>query len=172
MKPDLDSAINDALEWAVGHDDFVADSFEVVREKHIGDDAVIAMTFRRRSTDDLRRSCHGVAWSERDGWHTAGGAWTSSVVDRPPRGIWLSWGGWGPGSGDGLHVKSGWLADPRAVALVVTDTSGRKIHDRIENGVAILTWRGDFSAEHSTAELFGAHGEVLTREPLEPRRVS
>ena len=170
MKPDLDSARDAARAWAVGHDDLVPGSFEVVREKRIGNDVVIAMTFRRRSKDDLRRSCQGLAWSERDGWHAAGGAWASSVVDRPPRGLWLNWGGWGPGSGDGLHVKSGWLADSRAVTLSATDATGRTIHDRIENGVAILTWEGDFSAEHSTVELLDQDGAVLTREPLEPRR--
>lgn len=170
MKPDLDSAIDAAREWAVDRDDLVPESFEVVREKLIGHDVVIAMTFRRRSKDDVRRTCHGLAWSERDGWRTAGGGWASSVVERPPRGIWLTWGGWGPGSGDGLHVKSGWLADPRAVTLIATDALGRTIHDQIENGVAILTWQGDFAVENATAELHDADGAVLTREPLEPRR--
>jgi hypothetical protein len=170
MKPDLDSAIDAALEWDVSHDDLVPNSLEVVREKHLGDDVVAAVTFQRCSKADLRRSCLGLAWTERDGWHTAGGAWASSVVEGRPRGIWLNWGGWGPASGDGLHVKSGWLADPRAVALLVTDPLGRQVEDQVENGVAILTWRGDFSVEHSTAELRDAAGEVLTREPLEPRR--
>jgi hypothetical protein len=163
MRPDLDSAIDMHFRDV---DDLVVGSEEVVREQHFGDDVVVAVTYRRRKKDDVRRSCFGIAWSERWGWQTAGGAWSSSIVERPPRGIWLDYGGWGPGP----DVLAGWLADPAAASLHVTDGLGRTIDDDVENGVAILHWDGDFSSENATVELRDAAGRVLTREPLRPRR--
>ena len=170
MKPDLDAAIDAAIRRDLRNDHVVAGSLEVVREKHVGDDVVVAVTFRQDKKADARRSCLGLAWSERDGWRAVGGAWTSTFVDRAPQGVWLNWGGWGPGSGGGLHVLSGWLADPRAASVLVTDGVSRQLEDRVENGVAILTWRGGFSPERATVELHDSAGDVLASEPLQPRR--
>ena len=123
----------------------IRDSITVVREKREGDEAAVAATFRNSSGRlvcgmiGLRRSAD---WG---GWRAAGGGWSSGPRDVPSAAIWSSLGGWGS-STPPKGVIGGWVNEPAASRIKVTDPSGRTEEDVIEAGVAILIWKGDFLA--------------------------
>ena len=66
-------------------------------------------------------------------------------------------------------VSGGWVNDPTATSIRVTDPNGRIEEDTIEAGVAILIWNGDFDVWHATAELLDENGRVLRTGPMRPR---
>ena len=66
-------------------------------------------------------------------------------------------------------VSGGWVNDPTATSIRVTDPNGRIEEDTIEAGVAILIWNGDFDVWHATAELLDENGQVLRTGPMRPR---
>jgi hypothetical protein len=144
----------------------IRDSITVVREKCEGDEAVVAATFRN-SSGRLVRGMIGLRRSDDWGWRAAGGGWSSGPRDVPTADIWSSSGGWGS-STPPKGVIGGWVNEPAARRIKVTDRSGRVEEDAIESGVAILLWDGDFDASRATAELLGEDERVIRSGPMRP----
>lgn len=144
------------------------DTIEIVREKHQGDVAVVAATFRRASG----RLVHGFVGLRRvdgSGWRAGDGGWSSGPRDVPSDVIWESSGGWGsvtPPRG----VAGGWVNGAGARRVKVTDPNGRIEEDTVESGVAIIIWEGDFDVSRATAELLGEDGRVVRTGPMRPAR--
>lgn len=170
-----------AIYALVEDSDAIPDTIQVVREKRQGDEAVVAATFRR-SSGRLVRGFAGVRRHDDFGWHPGGG-WSSGSRDVPADGIWASSGGWGstghtghPGADEDAPlteapargVSGGWVIDPTARSLRVTDPKGRIEQDTIEAGVAILIWEGDFDVWHATAELLDEDGRTIRTGPMRP----
>lgn len=99
----------------------------------------------------------------------AGGGWSSGSSDVPDDAIWSSVGGWGsvtPPRG----VRGGWVNEPAAARIRVTDPNGRTEEDTIESGVAILIWEGHFDASRATVALLDEHGQVIRTGPMQAPR--
>lgn len=64
-------------------------------------------------------------------------------------------------------MRGGWVADPTAALVRLTDPSGRVVEDRVEAGVAILIWDQGLATREAVVELVGADGAVLRRALLE-----
>jgi hypothetical protein len=142
----------------------VEDSIEVVREKRTGDDSVVAVRFEDQSGVP-RRALLGVH-VENGRWEQ-GGAFVGSARVTGDRDIWETWGGWGPATPSGRRtVIGGWIAEPAAARIRVTDPLGREVEDAVQNGVAILMWRGDLDVHGATAELLDAEGRVIRMSPM------
>jgi hypothetical protein len=62
----------------------------------------------------------------------------------------------------------GWVNEPAASRIKVTDPNGRTEEDAIEVGVAILIWAGDFDGSRATAELLDEDGRVIRSGPMRP----
>lgn len=104
----------------------------------------------------------GLRRSEGSGWR-AGGGWSSGHREVHADDIWSASGGWGSGGQPlrpppGQHetptstrrvrgVTGGWINEPHARKIRVTDPNGRALEDTIEAGVAILIWEDDFDAQ-------------------------
>ena len=163
----VDARAAATLAWT--HDDAaIPDSIQIVREKHQGDAAVVAATFRT-SSGRLVRGMVGLRRFDDSGWRLAGGGWSSAPRDVAADAIWSSVGGWGsvtPPRG----VRGGWVNDPTARRLSVTDPNGRTEEDTIEAGVAILVWEGHFDASRATVELLDQDGQVIRTGPMRPHR--
>jgi len=138
-----------------------------VREKQVDDNVVVAASFRDNSGRD-RRACVGLRRSEELGWHGDGGGWASNARDAEPEGIWLNSGGWGPAEPTRkVAVLAGWVAEPAAASIRVTDPNGRIEEDTIEAGVALLMWHGDFNHIDAKAELLDSSGQIIRRGPAQ-----
>jgi len=142
--------------------DAVPDTVEIVREKHRGERAVVAATFRNAS-GRLVRGFVGLGRENDSGWRASGGAWGSGPRDVPHDAVWSSCGGWGSGT---QSVYGGWVNESSARRIRVTDANGRIEEDTIESGVAILMWDGDFDIFSANAELLGDDGQVIRTAPL------
>jgi hypothetical protein len=179
MGPD---ARETAIYALVEDSDAIPDTIQVVREKRQGDEVVVAATFRR-SSGRLVRGFVGIFTRDDFGWH-AGGGWSSGPRHVPAEAIWASSGGWGstghthhpdvaeeapPTEEPARGVSGGWVNDPSAASIRVTDPNGRIEEDTIESAVAILIWEGDFDVWHATAELLDEHGRVIRTGPMRPR---
>jgi len=147
------------------HDsDAIPDTIQIIRERHQGDHAVVAATFRRRSSGRHARCFVGLRRSDDYGWRGAGG-WATGSRD-VPRGVWSSSGGWGS---ETRGVSGGWVNEPSACRIRVTDRNGRTLEDTVEAGIGILIWEGDFDVDRATAELLDDHGHVIRTGPMRPR---
>lgn len=144
----------------------IRDSITVVIEKREGDEAVVAATFRNSSGRPVRGMI-GLRRSDDWGWRAAGGGWSSGPRDVPTAAIWSSSGGWGS-STPPKGVMGGWVNEPAASRIKVTDPNGRTEEDAIEVGVAILIWAGDFDGSRATAELLDEDGRVIRSGPMRP----
>ena len=144
----------------------IRDSITVVREKCKGDEAVVAATFRN-SSGRLVRGMIGLRRFDDRGWRAAGGGWSSGPRDVPTAAIWSSSGGWGS-STPPKGVIGGWVNEPAARRIKVTDPNGRTEEDVIEAGVAVLIWEGDFDVSRATAELLDEDGRVIRSGPMRP----
>lgn len=150
-----------AITALVQDGDAVRDTIQLVREKHQGDDAVLAVNFRGSSSGRLVCGFVGIRWSEDSGWRTAGSSWSSILPELPTEAIWRSSGGW-------RGVAGGWVNEPTASTIKVTDPSGRIEEDTIEQEAAILIWEGDFHVWRATVELLDEDGNVLRAGPMHP----
>lgn len=149
------------------HDgDAIPDTIQVVREKHQGDDAVVAATFRK-SSGRLVRGFVGTRRYEDSGWRAARGGWSSGPRDRPRDAIWSSSGSWASAA---RGVSGGWVNEPTARGVRVTDANGRIEEESIEAGIAILMWEGNFDVYRATAELLDEAGQVIRSGPMRPHR--
>jgi hypothetical protein len=157
-----------AIHALVQDSEAIRDTIEVVREKRQGDEAVVAATFRR-SSGRLASGFVGLRRSDDRGWHAAGGGWSGGSRDVPEGAIWKSSGGWGSVT-RGRGVQGGWVNEPAASVIRVTDPNGRVEEDTIEAGVAILIWEGDFDVFRATAELFAEDGRMIRSGPMRPNR--
>jgi hypothetical protein len=157
-----------AVHALVQDSDAIRDTIEVVREKRQGDDAVVAATFRR-SSGRLAHGFVGLRRFDDHGWRTAGGGWSSGSRDVPEDAIWATSGGWGSVT-RGRGVWGGWVNEPTARSIRVTDPDGRVEEDTIETGVAILIWEGDFNVSQATADLLGEGGRMIRSGPMRPNR--
>jgi len=140
------------------------DSIRVIREKRAGKDAAFAVAFEdrdgveRRGVLRLRRQ-HGT-------WQPAG-LFMGSVRVPGPNDVWITWGGSGPGGGNGRELCGGWVADPSAVrARLIDPASGTALVDDIENGVALFFWKGDFNSRYARVELLDAEARIVRSGPL------
>jgi hypothetical protein len=157
-----------AIHALVENNDAIRDTIEIVREKRQGDAAVVAATFRRSSG----RLVHGFVGLRRfddHGWRPAGGGWSSGPHDVPADAIWRSSGGWGSVTPE-RGVSGGWVNEPDARVIRVTDSHGRVEEDTIEASVAILVWEGKFDVWRATAELLGEDGRMIRSGPMRPSR--
>lgn len=157
-----------AIHALVQDGDAVRDTIEVVREKRQGDGAVVAATFRR-SSGRLVSGFVGLRRVDDHGWRPAGGGWSSGPCDVPADAIWTSSGGWGsvtPPRG----VCGGWVNEPEARVIRVTDPHGRVEEDIIEASVGILIWEGNFDVSRATAELLGEDRRMIRSGPMRPSR--
>ena len=157
----MPTAPADLVSWEVMEDlDAVESSIEVVRQKQVGDDAVVAVRYQRTS-GALRQGMYGFRMRE--------GVWRprasfSGGVRGTDHEIWLHSGGWGDST---THVRGGWVTEPAAARLRVTDPEDHVLEDDVQAGVAILILRGDgFDVRRATAELLDEHGGVLRTGPL------
>jgi hypothetical protein len=64
-------------------------------------------------------------------------------------------------------VLAGWVAEPAAASIRVTDPNGRIEEDTIEAGVALLMWHGDFNHIDAKAELLDSSGQIIRRGPAQ-----
>jgi hypothetical protein len=157
-----------AVHALVQDSDAIRDTIEVVREKRRGDAAVVAATFRK-SSGRLVYGFVGLRRFDDHGWRPAGGGWSSRPRDVPADAIWTSSGGWGSATPE-RGVWGGWVNEPGARVITVTDPHGRVEEDTIEAGVGILIWDGRFDVSRATAELFGEDGRMLRSGPVRPSR--
>jgi hypothetical protein len=148
--------------------DAIRDTIEIVREKRQSDGAVVAAIFRR-SSGRLVHGFVGLRRFDEHGWRPAGGGWSSSPREVPPDAIWRSSGGWGSVSPQ-RGVSGGWVNEPEARVIRVTDPHGRVEEDTIEASVAILIWEGRFDVSRASAELFGEDGRMMRSGPMRPNR--
>ncbi len=100
------------------------------------------------------------------GWRLAGG-WSSGPRDVPADAIWSASGGWGSAT---KGVRGGWVNEPAARRIRVTDANGRTEEDTIEAGVDILIWEGDFAVSRATVELLDERGHVVRTGPMRANR--
>lgn len=148
------------------------DTVQIDREKREGDDVVIAFNFRDAS-NGLVRACIGVHRLDGDRWLN-GGSWASSQHAKPD-GILTASGGWAygppdllPGQASVRGVAAGWVDEPTAKVIRVTDPTGRVEDDTIDGGVAILMWVGGFDASRAVAELLDERGQLIRSGPIRP----
>lgn len=144
----------------------IPDTVQIVREKHQGDHAVVAATFRNSSGRPVRGFV-GLRRFDDSGWRGAGGGWSSGQRDVPADAIWSSSGGW---ASEARGVSGGWVNEPTARRIRVTDPSGRIEEDTIDAEVVILIWEGDFHVQRATAELLDDHGQVIRTGPMRTYR--
>ncbi len=164
----MDADMRDvAMSGLVRDSGAIRDTVRVVREKRQGDAAVVAATFRR-SSGRLMRGVVGFRRFDDSGWQTGGG-WSSEPRHVPADAIWASSGGWGSGTRS-RGVMGGWVNGSDAIAIRVTDDSGRTEEDTIEAGVAILIWEGDFDVLRATAALLDQDGTVIRSGPMHRSR--
>lgn len=148
--------------------DPVKDSLEVVREKQLGADVVLAVRFEDRQGRQ-RRGLFGVRCADDRCRPT--GSFLGTARDSTGQDIWETSGGWGGGLESGsTAVVGGWIGRSDAVSIRVIDPFGRVQEDRVEGGVAVLMWKGDFDLRGATAELCDSHGQVITSGPVRPVR--
>lgn len=177
------NALEAAINALVEDGDAIPDTIQVVREKYQDREAVVAATFRRSSGPLVRGFVGIFTRDDGFGWR-AGGGWSSRPRDIPAEAIWASSGGWSstghtehPGVDEeapltgvpARGVSGGWVNDPTARYLRVTDPNRRIEEDTIQAGVAILIWEGDFDVWHATAELLDEEGQVIRTGPMRPR---
>jgi hypothetical protein len=157
-----------AVHALVQDSDAIRETIEVVREKRQGETAVVAATFRR-SSGRLVHGFVGLRRFEEHGWRPAGGGWSAGSRDVPADAIWTSSGGWGSVTPE-RGVSGGWLNEPEARVIRVTDPHGRVEEDGIEASVGILIWEGRFDVSRATAELFDEDGRMIRSGPMRPSR--
>ena len=145
----------------------VADSIQIVREQHAGNDAAFAVTFEDREGRQ-RQGVLGLSKHPEGMWRPSGGFMGTA---HPPseRDVWITWGGWGGGSRK-RAVYGGWVADPTASSARATDEmTGRTLDDAVENGVVLFMYEGNFSLHYGRLELLDAEGQLLRTGPLHRR---
>ena len=160
-----------ALELVVRRHQPAWDTIRVDRELIMGDDAVFAVAF-----DDLgakpQRALLGLRRDGQGDWRSSGGSWGSPQPARETE-LWTMWGGWGSG-GEELSsragVIAGWVADPDAIVARLTGGSGVTLNDKIESGVAVFLWAGDFKELDARVELLDAEDQVIRSGWLFPSR--
>lgn len=146
----------------------IPDTIQIVREKHQDDHAVVAATFQK-SSGRLVRGMIGLRRFDDSGWRMAGGGWSSGPRNVPADAIWSSSGGWGSAT-PARGVTGGWVNEPTARRIRVTDPNSRTDEDVIEAGVVILIWEGDFDVARATVELLDEQGQVIRRGPMRAHR--
>jgi hypothetical protein len=140
-----------------------SETISVVREETAHNHDVVAATFQTQ--EDRQR--HGFVVLRRlgIGWKTVGG-WSAAPL-KTSDDLWLCSGGYGRGD---LHVYGGWVSEPLARSIRVTDSRGRVEEDAIVEGVAILVWEGEVALRTAAAELLDADGRVIRAGALWPDR--
>ncbi|UUZ60901.1 hypothetical protein [Nocardioides sp. B-3] len=145
----------------------VEDSFEIVREKHVGGDATFAVTFEDRKGAQ-RQGVFGLRVHRGGAWQRSGGFMGSAHLTGD-RDVWQTWGGWGGGSGE-RAVFGGWVAIPTAVSARATDAmQGRILEDVVEDGVVLFMYKGEFGLDNARLELLDAEGRILRTGPMHRR---
>ena len=96
-------------------------------------------------------------------WRPMGG-FSGGAVRGSDHESWLRSGGWGSAT---REVRGGWVTEPAAAGLRVTDPADHVLEDDVRAGVAILILSGGgFNVRRATAELLDEHGGVLRTGPL------
>ena len=144
----------------------VAESYRPVgavtisKEGVAGDYAAFAVDFaesvgiRRRGLLGLRRDDAGwQPWARSMGGHYVG--------DEPAGFLWTTSGGWSTSDIEETAVFGGWVGDPAAASVRITDVTGRRLEDAVENGVVLFLYRGGFQLHGARVELRDAGGDVI-----------
>jgi hypothetical protein len=142
----------------------IAESIQIIREKREGKDAAIAVTFENRDGAQ-RRGLVGLCRHHSKSWQPSGGFMGSSRTTEPGD-VWMTWGGWGPGTSQERAVAGGWVADPAAVTARLIDTTGRVLTDEVEHEVFLFMWKGDLDLRNARLDLLDAEGRVLRSGPM------
>jgi hypothetical protein len=125
---------------------------------------VFALSFRDDS-GDRQGVLIGPAQDDDGTWRSSGGS--SGRLQAAPDGPWTMWGSWGPPQPDGTAaVVGGWLSEPDTTEARLDGTSGQSLHDRVENGVALFLWTGEFSQRHARLTLLDSMGRTTYEAPL------
>jgi hypothetical protein len=134
------------------------------REMRDGRNAVFAVSFRDHS-GDRQGVLIGLVHDDSGTWRSSGGS--SGPFRAAPDGPWTMWGGWGPPEPDGAAaVLGGWLSESNTAEARLAVPSGQSMHDRVENGVALFLWTGEFSQRHARLTLLDAMGRTTYEAPL------
>lgn len=147
----------------------VEGSLTIVREKRAGKDAAVAVGFEQRNGVQ-RRGLIGLCRHHSPWWQTSG-AFMGSVRVTGPREVFVTFGGWGPGSHEERAVLGGWVADPAAAyARLVDLRAGDVLEDEVVNGVVIFMRKGDLALPYMRVELLDSERRVLRAAPATRRR--
>lgn len=142
---------------------------EAVRERQAGDVAVVAYVVP--GEHGPVRGFAGVRRREGDPTWRASSGWSSEERPVPEDALWIAWGGWGSGAhaAPTTGVHGGWVNDPAAALVRITDATGRVLEDRVEAGVAIVVWTGALQRRGAVVELLDDGGVVLRRALLDAK---
>lgn len=137
-------------------------SFQIVREKRAGKDAVFAVAFEGVDGSQ-RRGLLGLRWRH-NSWQQCG-SFMSSIRETENQEPWMTWGGW---SGDSHEwaLAGGWVADPSATYARLIDITGRALTDDVEQEVFLIMWKDDFDIRRARLELLDADGHVIRSGPM------
>lgn len=140
-------------------------SIQIVREKRDGSNAVFAVAFDD-SSGEPHRALLGLHQDSNATWRSTGGSSGRPRLAQEAD-LWTMWGGWGPPDPTGhAAVVAGWVAVPDAAVARLTDPAGNSLEDRIDHGVAIFLWTGQFNDREARLELTDADGRVNRAGPL------
>jgi hypothetical protein len=152
------------------HDAF-GGSIAFVHAKHAGADAVYAVAFEQRSGRE-RRGFFGLR-RDRDGAWQPSGAFLGSAHVTGAQEVFMTYGGWGPGTAKEHAVFGGWVADPDAVSARLADpVSGAAFSAEVVNGVVIFMSTDEVPLRYAGLELLDATGRVLRSGPARRNAVA
>jgi hypothetical protein len=138
-----------AYEVLADERDVVPDSIRLVREKYVGDTGMLAIEYHKHS-GALYRALWGVTKRAEGRWAPTGAA-SKQVRHTQSESIWAMSGGW---SSPGCLCHGGWISDPEARHVRMTDANGLMVQDDLKFGVALLICPSEFAIKRSRLELF------------------
>jgi hypothetical protein len=137
--------------------DIAPDSIRLVREKYVEDTGMLAIEYVYQHSATRYRALWGVTKRAEGRWAPAGSV--SGRVRRSRRDeIWSMSGGW---SSEGCVCYGGWISDPRARHLRLTEANGLAVQDDLKMGVALLICPREFAIKRSRLELFADEWVLL-----------
>jgi hypothetical protein len=142
--------------------DIAADSIRLVREKYVEDAGMLAIEYRYKHSVALYRALWGVIKRGDAPWTPAGSASRRVQQTQQRDDIWSMSGGW---SSPSCICYGGWISDPKARHLRMTDASGLVVRDDLKMGVALLICPREFAIKRSRLELFADDWALLKSAP-------
>ena len=130
--------------------DVAPESIRLVREKYLEDAGMLAIEYVYKHSAAVYRALSGVTKRAEGRWAPAGSA-SKRVRQIQRNGIWSMSGGW---SSQACVCYGGWISDPKARYLRITDANGLEVQDDLQTGVALLICPREFAIKRSRLELF------------------